>query len=197
MRRKEPPWYFLFSKYKMFPSVQYSDPYKRIITTSNYNGRVNLLEPEDPNAKFRMFEKVNAKNRSSNYFDALNGSLEWNNLAESYFSAENMDRIQEHLRVAIYDKSQGSINIPRQNVDTLKAIMRTMYLQYAEHYPTDIPKQVEYLNHRVLDFIAPRVYSEALGYQKYLLDQSTLVMPMERPVASDRAWKQLEYKKWT
>lgn len=188
---------FLFSKYKMYSGVSFHEPYKSIINTNNYNGRVNIAEPEDPAIKFRMFEKVNAKNRSSNYFDALNGSLEWNDLAQNYFSAKNMDHIQAVLKESIYKKSQGTLIIPLQNVDTLKAIMRTMYLQYAEHYPTDIAKQVDYLNDRVLEFVVPRVYSEALGYQKYLLDQSTLVMPMERPVASDRAWKQLEFKKWT
>ena len=92
--------------------------------------------------------------------------------------------------------SNGEIMIPPQNIDTLKIIMRSIYLQYAEHSQDNITAQVERLNKIVLDYAIPNVYNEAEGYIKYCRDQSTLATPMELPKQSDRAFKQLELKPW-
>ena len=167
-----------------------------ILNLDKYNGRVNISEPVDPNAKFRMHEKIAAKNKASNYFDALTGNLEWNVLAQVYFSAENIQIIQNGLRAGVFKMSDGKINVPPQNIDTLKIIMRSIYLQYAEHYPTHIKEQVAGLNRMVLDYAVPKVYNEAVGYMKYTQDQSTLVLPMEHPQNHDRQFKQLELKPW-
>jgi methyl coenzyme M reductase gamma subunit len=72
--------------------------------------------------------------------------------------------------------------------------MRSTYLQYAEHLPNNITEQVERLNKIVWDFAISQVYNEAVGYVNYMRDQSTLVMPMDRPVPVDRDYKQLELK---
>jgi hypothetical protein len=67
-------------------------------------------------------------------------------------------------------------------------------MEYAEHYPKDIKGQVERLNQLVLDYAVPKLYSEAVGYMQYLVDQSTLAMPMDRPIPNDRTYKQLEFR---
>jgi hypothetical protein len=92
--------------------------------------------------------------------------------------------------------SENKFFIAPQNVDTLKIIMRSIYLQYAEHYPTKIREQVERLNKLVLDYAIPTVYNEAVGYMKYRIDQSTLVTPLQIPQHHDRQYKQLELKNW-
>jgi hypothetical protein len=74
--------------------------------------------------------------------------------------------------------------------------MRSIYLQYAEHYPTNITGQVERLNKLVLDYAVPSVYNEAIGYVKYRIDQSTLVLPLAIPQHHDREYKQLQLKSW-
>jgi len=74
--------------------------------------------------------------------------------------------------------------------------MRSIYLQYANHYPTQIKEQVAALNRQVLDYAIPSVYNEAIGYMKYTQDQSTLAVPMELPLNHDRQFKQLELKSW-
>jgi hypothetical protein len=45
-----------------------------------------------------------------------------------------------------------------------------------------------------LNYCVPNVYSAAISYRKYLEDQSTIAMPMERPRNHDRDYKQLELK---
>jgi hypothetical protein len=166
----------------------------RLIEGQKQNGLVDIAILKDPDAMFRMHERVNVRNKPSAYSEALVGTLEWNVLAQVYFSAENMQIIQNALRAKIYKLSDGKINIPNQNVDNLKIIMRGIYMEYAEHYPKDIKGQVERLNKLVLDYAVPNVYSEAVSYMKYLVDQSTLPMPLDRPMQNDRVYKQLEFR---
>ena len=163
---------------------------------NQYNGKVNLMEPENPNIQFKMFEKIAIKNKATEYREALCGNWESNLLAQVYFSAENIQIVQNGLRAGVYNMSQGKYNIPPQNIDTLKIIMRSIYLQYAEHYENDITGQVEKLNAMVLDYAIPSVYSAAESYRKYCIDQSTLVVPLELPQQHDRVYKQLELKNW-
>jgi hypothetical protein len=169
---------------------------RRIINMERYNGRVNIATPTDPDAKFKMFEKINTRNTSGTYYDALVGNWEWNTLASVFFSGKNIQIIQNGIRAGVYKMSENKIVIPNQDIDTLKIIMRSTYLQYAEHYPDKITEQVERLNNIVLEYAIPAVYGEAVGYMKYVMDQSTLVVPMEPPLNHDRQYKQLEIKRF-
>ena len=92
--------------------------------------------------------------------------------------------------------SDNKYVIPNQNINNLKIIMRSTYLQHAEHRNEDVTKQVERLNKIVLDYCIPSVYNEAIGYEKYCQDQSSLVVPLENPKHHDRNYKQLELKPW-
>jgi hypothetical protein len=170
--------------------------YNKKMEESRYNGRVNVLDPEDPNAKFKMFEKISKRNRSTAYGDALNGVWEDNVLAQVYFSEGNIQIIQNGIRSGVFKKSSSKFNIPPQNSDQLKIIMRSTYLQYAKHSAIDITGQVSELNELVLSYCIPFVYNEAIFYVKYLQDQSTLVLPLEREIRPDREYKQLQMKPW-
>jgi hypothetical protein len=172
-----------------------------IFTTENeskvkYNGRINVSEPEDENARFKMFEKISIKNKSTEYRESLTNVWENNVLAQVFFSSENIQIIQNAMRKGVYDMSKGEYGVPNQNIDSLKIIMRSTYLQYAEHHPTNITEQVERLNTLVLDYAVPFVYNEAKFYVKYLNDQSTLVVPFQKCAKNDRVYKQLEPKFW-
>ena len=166
----------------------------RIIDTERYNGRINIVEPPSPDIVFKMQEKIALKNRSTEYREALGGTWESNVLAQVYFSAGNIQIIQNALRAGVYAASSNKFVISPQNVDTLKVIMRSMYLQYAEHREDDITGQVERLNKLVLDYAIPSVYNASVSYMKYCQDQSTLVVPLELPRNHDRDYKQLEQK---
>jgi len=171
--------------------------YSKPIIHSKYNGRCNIMEDPDPTAVFKMHEKIALKNKATNYFNSLSGN-DWedNLLARVFFSAENIQILQNGLRAGVYAMSDNKIVIPPQNIDQLKIVMRSTYLQYAEHLTTGITPQVERLNKIVWDYVVPTVYNEAVGYVKYMKDQSTLVMPLDRPLHHDREYKQLELKAW-
>ena len=71
--------------------------------------------------------------------------------------------------------------------------MRSIFLQHAEYSSENITSQVERLNSFVLDYAVNSVYNEAIGYMNYCKDQSSLVMPMDRPTQA-REFSTLEFK---
>lgn len=166
----------------------------KIIDMERYNGRVNLFDPPSPDVQFKMQERLAVKNKTTEYREALDGVWESNVLAQVYFSADNVQILQNGLRAGVYEKSENRFVIAPQNIDTLKVIMRSIYLQYAEHREENIRGQVEKLNRLVLDYAIPTVYNEAVGYVRYCQDQSSLVVPLEQPRHHDRNYKQLELK---
>lgn len=176
-----------------------TDPIQKnmILDMQRYNGRVNIISQPDPDAVFKMQERISLKNKSTSYVSALSGNdWEENILSHVFFSSENIQIIQNGLRAGVYEMSKHDIIIPPQNADQLKIIMRSIYFQFAEHRVENVKGQVERLNKIVLDEVIPKVYGEAVGYLKYMQDQSSLVVPMERPLHHDRNYKQLELKAW-
>uniref|UniRef100_A0A6C0B7T4 Minor capsid protein P8 central region domain-containing protein n=1 Tax=viral metagenome TaxID=1070528 RepID=A0A6C0B7T4_9ZZZZ len=159
-----------------------------------YNGRINLIEQPPTEVLFAMQEKISIRNKATEFREALTGVWESTTLSNLFFSAENIQIIQNGLRAGVYQLSNQKYIIAPQNVDTLKIIMRSMYLQYAEHGINDITGQIERLNKLVLDYAVPAVFGEATGYEKYCQDQSTLVVPLRLPQHVDREYKQLMIK---
>lgn len=160
------------------------------------NGLIDLLHQPDPDAQFAIFEKVAVKNKATEYRAPLAGNWENNVLAQVFFSKENIQILQNALRAGVYKMSKNKYFIPPQNQDQLKIVMRSTYLQHAKHHPTDITGQVEDLNDIVLNYCVPFVYNECVAYLKYLQDQSTIAVPLDRELQVDRDFKQLELKPW-
>ena len=166
----------------------------QILDKSAYNGRVNIMEEPSPEVQFKMQERIAVKNKTTEYRGAIAGDLESNLLSTVYFSADNIQIIQNGLRAGVYKMSDDNFVIVPQNMDTLKIIMRSIFLQHAEFDMNNITKEVSRLNKLVLDYAVPSVYNEAVGYMKYREDQSTLAVPLALPQQSDRESKQLELK---
>jgi hypothetical protein len=171
---------------------------QQILDMERYNGRINISDIPNKDVRFNMYEKIAMKNKSTEYRDSVAGILEDNLLSKVFFSEGNVQILQNGLRAGVFRMSkEKQIVIPPQNIDHLKIIMRSMYLQYAEHrQDVSITQQVEQLNKIVLDYIVPTLFNETMGYLKYIQDQSTLVQPLELPHLIDRDYKQLELKKW-
>ena len=70
--------------------------------------------------------------------------------------------------------------------------MRSVYIQYAQHYQSNVTKQVEDLNAIVLNYAVLNVYNESISYMKYCEDVSALKVPLEMPKKIDRDYKDLE-----
>ena len=123
---------------------------KKILDLARYNGRVNLVSQPDPAIQFQMAEKVAIKNKAIEYRGALTGEWEDNVLAQVFFSAENMQIIQNGIRAGVYEMSKQQFTVMPQKPDTLKIVMRSIYLQHSANKPTDVTSQIRELNKMVL-----------------------------------------------
>jgi hypothetical protein len=117
-------------------------------------------------------------------------------LSQAFFSQQNIQILQNGIRAGVYQKSNGQYTIAPQDCDSLKIVMRSVYLQNAANQPNNITQQVAELNKIVLNYCIQQVYSEAQGYLKYIDDASTLVVPIAHPVMADNTDRELEFKTW-
>ncbi len=167
----------------------------RILNLERYNGRVNIIQPPNQEILFKMTERIAIKNKATDYSNALSGMLEETMLSRVFFCADNIDMVQKDMRVGVYNMSKQTYMVPAQNINNLKTIMRSIFLENANE-GENITAEVDRLNKMVLEYIIPSVYNAAVSHEKYMQDQSTLIVPLELPKNHDRDYKQLEVKQW-
>jgi hypothetical protein len=148
---------------------------------TNANGRVDILGDKAPNV-FQLYDRVPVNNKITSYRQALTGNWENNMVSNVFFSADNIQIIQNGIRAGVYKLSNERFLIGQQDLDTLKIIMRSIFLQHS-------------LNDRVMNYSIPQIIGEAEGYVKFKNDVSTIAMPMDRPT-STYANNSLELKRW-
>jgi hypothetical protein len=158
------------------------------------NGRIDIKSP-NTSTLFEMYDKIPA-NQCVTFRNPTEGL--WNDtyLSQAFFSKENIQILQNGIRAGVYRKSNGQYTIAPQDCDSLKIVMRSVYLQNAANQPNNITQQVAELNKIVLNYCIQQVYSEAQGYLKYIDDASTLVVPISHPVMTDNTDRELEFKTW-
>jgi hypothetical protein len=153
-------------------------------TQSSYNGRVNVMEPDvDTSQLFKMYDKMPVNDPTS-FRNATQGIWCPTALSDAFFSGENMRIVQDGIKSGVFKKSNNQYRICDQNSDTLKIIMRSIFLQNAVNTGSNITQQIIILNNQVLDYAIPQVYGATISYNKYLRDASTLVQPIDRPIMS-------------
>jgi hypothetical protein len=155
------------------------------------NGRVQITDEAQLNP-FNLYDKIPTK--SEDYVEAMNGNSYDTVLSKAYFSSNNQDIIQNGIRAGVYKESNNQFIIAKQNTDSLKTIMRSVFLQHAVNLPTDISGQIDALNKIVITYCVKDCYGEAQSYLKYRHDLTTLVQPLDKPLQNDRDYKQLEFK---
>ena len=158
------------------------------------NGRVDLKSP-NTSTLFQMYDKIPA-NQCVTFRNATEGLWSSTSLSQAFFSQQNIQMIQNGIRAGVYNRSNGQYTIGQQDCDSLKIIMRSVFLQQSANQPTHYQQQILQLNKIVLDYCIQQVYSEAQGYMKYIDDASTLVVPIAHPVMANNNDRQLELKPW-
>jgi hypothetical protein len=158
------------------------------------NGRVDIKSPDTSNL-FAMFDKIPA-NQCATFRNPTEGLWDETYLSKAFFSQENIQMLQNGIRSGVYERSNGQYLIAPQDCDSLKIIMRSVYLQYSANQPFNVTQQIEELNKIVLNYCIQQVYGEAQGYLKYIDDASTLVVPIAHPVMANNTDRTLELKTW-
>ena len=158
------------------------------------NGRVDIKTPSTSDL-FKMYDKIPA-NQCVTFRNPTEGLWNDTTLSLAFFSQQNIQMLQNGIRAGVYNKSNGQYTIGPQDCDSLKIIMRSVYLQYAANQINNVSDQVAELNQIVLNYCVQQVYGEAQGYMKYINDASTLVVPIAHPVMTDNTDRQLFLKSW-
>jgi hypothetical protein len=111
----------------------------------------------------------------------MQGLMENSLLSITFFSAKNIESIQNTLRSKIFNLTNGQYKIDVQDNDQLKIIMRSVFLQYSSNNNDNIDGQIKQLNTTVLDYAVPQVHNELVSYIKYKRDISSPPSLMQLP----------------
>jgi hypothetical protein len=120
------------------------------------NGRVDIKTP-NTSKLFQMYDKIPA-NQCTTFRSATEGLWDSTILSQVFFSEQNIQIIQNGIRAGVYKKSNGQYVIGPQDCDSLKIIMRSVFLQYSANQPNNISEQITELNKIVLDYCIQQVY---------------------------------------
>jgi hypothetical protein len=152
-----------------------------------HNGRVNISQP-NISTLFKMQERIPAKQCSS-FVNPLEGIIDNSLLSKAFFSSQNMTIIQNAIRHKVYQMSNKQYVVAPFDCDTLKIIMRGIFLQHSNNLNDNITEQIVNLNKMVVDYSAPKVYGAAQGQLKFLYDLDNLVEPIALPILSNQSDK--------
>ena len=141
------------------------------------SGRVNI----EGGTPLFLQEQVPLDDKS-NYFNATKYIFQPSNLSNNYFSAENINKVHNDIKKKVYDLSERMYVIDNQNMDALKVIMRSIFLQYSKFKFDDIAEQVNQLNDMVIEYCSNSIFGEIKGYLKYKEDASNMYTLMDHPV---------------
>jgi len=162
--------------------VKNDKTFKNLEYDSKYNGLINIMNDEMDmvSQRFAMQDKIPVE-ESSDFREALNGTMENSTLSKVFFCKENIQIIQNGIRSKVYNCTNKKHIIEEQPIDIIKIIMRSIFFQNAKHLPNNITNQVGNLNKLVIDDCSKRVKSQLDSYLKYKKDISTLATPIDRP----------------
>ena len=161
---------------------------------SSTNGRLNIIDPAMN--QFSLFDKIPTKSDCSTFHDAMTGNFQDSTLSLAFFSKGNIQIVQNAIRAGVYEVSNKQYIIDNQNCDTLKIIMRSVFLQSSTNLANQITQQIQELNNLVVTYCVKQIYGEAQGYITYKRDVSTMYTPIDHPVQPDFNNKTLELKHW-
>ena len=157
-------------------------------------GRIDLLGP-NIETLFAMSDRIPIDGSKFSMHGAMNGNWYDTKLSEAFFSAENIQILQNGLRAGVFAKSNNQYIIGEQSSNELGTVMRAIFLQKSKNLPNNIAGQISDLNDEVLEYTIRNVYGEADGYMKYKRDVSTISLPPPMPILVHNS-RQLEMNRW-
>jgi hypothetical protein len=164
----------LFSNCESAQPVEQMDPMIRA-AQYGFNGRIFLA----PDEQFRPYELYRDSSQQQNTDTSIISNIVVPNaLSRTYFSNDNVERLQLQIIQAVYTACQKQIS--KQSYQELQIIMKSMYLQYGRNLPYDIEGQVQTLNKYVVDECVRIIVPNVLQYNKYIEDITSPVPVMPR-----------------
>ena len=142
---------------------------------NNQNGLIQMTQNES--AKPYDLYKDSNKQQDTN-ISIISNIVVPNALSRTYFSNDNVERLQKQIVNEVYKQSKKEIG--KQSYQELQVIMKSIYLQYGRNLPTDIEGQVITLNKYVIDECVRIIVPNVLQYNKYIEDITSPIPVMPR-----------------
>lgn len=146
-------------------------------------GAINKYMNQDEVMKtpFIMFQSHHEDYQNMS-MDSLRGIQEESLLSKLFFHPKNVELIQKQLIIEIFRRTNGEYLLSEfQDEADLQVVMRSVFLQYARHYPNNIKEQIRELNNLVVDDLFPNVLSEIKAYFGYMERAFGPMQIMDRP----------------
>jgi hypothetical protein len=140
-----------------------------------FNGRI-FISPDEQVKPYELFQ--DSTQQQDTNVSLISNIIVPNALARTYFSNDNVERLQRQIVQEVYRVSKKQIG--KQSYQELQIIMKSMYLQYGRNIPTGIEEQVQVLNKYVIDECVRIIVPNVLQYNKYLEDISSPIPIMPR-----------------
>ena len=137
------------------------------------NGRVIF------NNQFMLADQVRATKEVTPYSNSMKGLWYDTVLSKSYFSKENIKYIIDNIRYRIFKITNNVVEAP--DLDTLKNVMRSIFLKFSKNLKTNIKNQISDLDEIVIEFCVKEMSGSLTSYLKYIEDVSTMPVPLSKP----------------
>ena len=138
--------------------------------TSKYQNRQNTqglvppLQNDEIIKPYELYKNSNSQQNTS--VDIISNIVVPNALSRTFFSNDNVERIQLQIINDVYKQSQKQIS--KQSYQELQIIMKSIYLQYSRNLPNQIEEQVNTLNKFVIDECVSIIIPNVIQYKKYI-----------------------------
>lgn len=129
-------------------------------------GLIPPIESDETIRPYELYKNSNSKQNTS--VDIISNIVVPNALSRTFFSNDNVERIQRQIVNNVYNQSKKVIT--RQSYQELQIIMKSIYLQYGRNLPNNIEEQVFTLNKYVIDECVSIIIPNVIQYSKYITE---------------------------
>ena len=136
-------------------------------------GLIPPIESDELIKPYELYKNSNSKQNTS--VDIISNIIVPNAVSRTFFSNDNVERIQRQIVNDVYNQSKKVIS--RQSYQELQIIMKSIYLQYSRNLPNKIEQQVFDLNKYVIDECVSIIIPNVIQYNKYI-DEITGPIPI-------------------
>jgi hypothetical protein len=142
------------------------------------NGKIYDYSQDEVTKPYDLFKGSNQVQETD--VSLISNIVVPNSLSRTFFSNENIERLQHQIIQKVLELSNNRIKVGKQSYQELQVVMKSIYLQYGRNLPYDIEGQVIQLNKYVIDECANIVKSNAEQYNKYIQDITSPIPVMPR-----------------
>lgn len=156
---------------------------------------INITGP-NKTAVFTLSDRIPIDHTVS-FRDALTKDIynNKNTLYDRFFNDSNINTLQLDIQRGVKQMSNNQYNVGKQNVDQLKIIMNSIFVENSRNQNTDAATAIKNLNTLVLQYAIPQVFNSVESHIKYKRDITTIATPMSNPIMTTKN-KQLSQHRW-